>query len=119
MAKKPSMLKDEFTDKYYEESHLHNKDLFHPNRTIIRNCGKPWNQSFVSDHKSRSIVDSDKRNPLPNIGSMSQTSCSRNDLLANNFKTQEYHEVKAIDYEDKIEERVEKRKQSEYLPNRF
>ena len=109
MAKKPSMLKDEFTDKYYEESHLHNKDLFHPNRTVIRNCGKPWNQSFVSD----------KRNPLPNIGSMSQTSCSRNDLLANNSKTQEHHEVKAIDYGDKIEERVEKRKQSEYLPNRF
>ena len=38
MSIKPAMLKDEFTEKYYEEDNPHNKELFNPNKAaILRN----------------------------------------------------------------------------------
>ena len=35
MSVKPSMLKDEFTDKYFEEDNSHNKELFNPNKVAV------------------------------------------------------------------------------------
>ena len=35
MSVKPSMLKDEFTEKYFEEDNPHNKDLFNPNKCAV------------------------------------------------------------------------------------
>lgn len=37
MSVKPSMLKDDFTEKYYEEDNPHNKDLFPPDRAGSQN----------------------------------------------------------------------------------
>ena len=38
MSIKPAMMKDEFTEKYYEEDNPHNKELFNPNKAaILRN----------------------------------------------------------------------------------
>ena len=38
MSVKPAPLKDEFTEKYFEEDNPHNKELFHPNKAaILRN----------------------------------------------------------------------------------
>ena len=33
---KPNMMRDEFTDKYYEESNPHNKELFNPNKVMVK-----------------------------------------------------------------------------------
>lgn len=34
------MLKDEFTEKYYEEDNPHNKDLFNPDKAVVRSSPK-------------------------------------------------------------------------------
>ena len=36
MSVKPDMIKDEFTEKYFEESNPHNKELFNPNKAAIQ-----------------------------------------------------------------------------------
>ena len=36
MASKPVMVKDEFTDKYFEEDNEHNKLLFNPDKVVLR-----------------------------------------------------------------------------------
>ena len=41
MVSKPAMIKDEYTEKYYEEDNFHNKDLFNPNAT---------SQGHLSEH---------------------------------------------------------------------
>ena len=37
MSSKPAMLKDDFTEKYFEEDNPHNKELFNPNKAVVRN----------------------------------------------------------------------------------
>ena len=32
MSVKPNMIRDSFTEKYYEEDNPHNKELFNPNK---------------------------------------------------------------------------------------
>ena len=110
MAKKPQMLRDDFTDKYFEESHDHNKDLFNPNRTVMR----------------------DSSRSLPGIKTMSQTGISRNDhnrnmrteappstLIKDNF-VENYPKIIVSDIES-VDERssINGRKSSAYMPKRF
>jgi len=40
MASKPMMIKDEFTEKYFEEINDHNKDLFNPDKAVLQNSAK-------------------------------------------------------------------------------
>ena len=57
MSIKPAMLKDEFTEKYYEEDNPHNKDLFNPNKAaILRNSstqGATNNSTIIKMPKIR------------------------------------------------------------------
>ncbi len=41
MTVKPNMLKDDYTEKYYEENNEHNKDLFNPNKAALKPLKKP------------------------------------------------------------------------------
>ena len=36
MTYKPNSLKDEFTDKYYEENNSHDKVLFNPSKAVLK-----------------------------------------------------------------------------------
>ena len=40
MVSKPAMIKDEYTEKYYEEDNFHNKDLFNPNKAAANASSK-------------------------------------------------------------------------------
>ena len=40
MSVKPSMLKDEFTEKYFEEDNVHNKELFNPTKAASSTAKK-------------------------------------------------------------------------------
>ena len=57
MSIKPAMLKDEFTEKYYEEDNPHNKELFNPNKAaILRNSstqGATNNSTIIKMPKIR------------------------------------------------------------------
>ena len=40
MTNKPIMIKDEFTEKYFEEANEHNKELFNPDKAVLTSSTK-------------------------------------------------------------------------------
>ena len=40
MVSKPSMIKDEYTEKYFEEDNYHNKVLFNPHKVVANSSSK-------------------------------------------------------------------------------
>ena len=56
------MLKDEFTDKYYNEDNAHNKHLFNPDRAANRifNNSRSVNQSALLTNTTRRMYGSQR-----------------------------------------------------------
>lgn len=50
MTVKPNMLKDEYTEKYFEENNEHDKILFNPNKAALVPLKKPTVPSLTPNY---------------------------------------------------------------------
>ena len=61
MSLNPNMLKDDFTEKYYQEDNPHNKELFNPSRVSI---GKKTKVQSTLSRSQAGIQEEEKRQKL-------------------------------------------------------
>ena len=84
MSQKPNMLKDDFTEKYYQEENPHNKVLFNPDKAAVTmGAGKkrryklPGTTTKESTGVTSPGISSATVSRSINFGTVSQTSKSQ------------------------------------------